>query len=224
MSQPAYPQPPQGGFPPAQPALKKKPLWKRWWFWGALVVVLAIIGAANGGPEDPSSGASSASTPTQAPASESQSAAQSSSQAPASTTAPKAKSAGLGTPVRDGKFEFTVTNVDCSKTTIGDNPYLTKKAQGVFCIVALHVANIGNKAQTFDAGSQEAFDAQDRKFSADSSAAMYLGDQGNSFLEELNPGNAVDGQLVYDVPAGTQLTEIELHDSPFSGGVKVALS
>jgi hypothetical protein len=71
--------------------------------------------------------------------------------------------------------------------------------------------------------SQTAFDAQGREYSADSGAAVYL-DNANSFLEQLNPGSAVDGQLVYDVPAGTQLTELELHDSPFSGGTKVALS
>jgi hypothetical protein len=33
----------------------------------------------------------------------------------------------------------------------------------------------------------------------------------------------VDGLLVFDVPAETQLTKLELHDSPFSGGVTVNL-
>jgi hypothetical protein len=49
---------------------------------------------------------------------------------------------------------------------------------------------------------------------------MYLGDA-NTFLNQLNPGSTVNGQIAYDVPVGTQLTKLELHDSPFSGGVTV---
>jgi hypothetical protein len=44
------------------------------------------------------------------------------------------------------------------------------------------------------------------------------------FLEDINPGNEVKGKLIFDVPKPTKLTAIELHDSMFSGGVKVALS
>jgi len=41
----------------------------------------------------------------------------------------------------------------------------------------------------------------------------------------VNPGNTLTGKLVFDdIPAGAALTKIELHDSPFSGGVAVALS
>jgi hypothetical protein len=124
--------------------------------------------------------------------------------------------------VRDGKFEFTVSGVNCSKNVIGTPP-VSKTAQGVFCMVAVKVANVGNEAQTFDASSQKAHDASNREYSADSSAAIYLGDAGKSFLEQPNPGSAVNGQLVYDVPKGTKLAQIELHDSPFSGGVEVNL-
>ena len=44
-----------------------------------------------------------------------------------------------------------------------------------------------------------------------------------TFLEDINPGNSVVGTVVFDVPKGTKVTELELHDSAFSGGVKVAL-
>jgi hypothetical protein len=191
---------------------KKKPIYKRVWFIVlAVIVVIAIAKSASGG-----GGSTAASS---SPAAASTPSTPSAAKAPAA--APKA-AAGIGTAVRDGKFEFTVKNVDCSKSEIGTGGF-TQKAQGVYCIVSVHVSNIGNEAQMFDASSQKAFDAQKREFSADSSAAMYLGDSGKSFLEQLNPGSAVDGQLVYDVPAGTKLTQIELHDSAFSGGVKVNL-
>jgi hypothetical protein len=45
-----------------------------------------------------------------------------------------------------------------------------------------------------------------------------------TFLNNINPGNEVTGTLVFDVPAGVELAALELHDSLFSGGVKVALT
>jgi hypothetical protein len=128
---------------------------------------------------------------------------------------------GLNQAARDGKFEFTVTGQDCSKNTIGTSP-LSKTAQGTFCVVSLTVKNIGNEAQLLDASSQKALDAAGKEYSADSSAAMYMGDT-NTFLNQLNPGSTVTGQIAYDVPVGTKLTKLELHDSPFSGGVTVNL-
>lgn len=188
---------------------KKKPIYKRVWFIVlAVIVLIAVAKSASGG------GGSTAASSSPAVGS--------SASAP-KAAAPAAKAAaGIGTAVRDGKFEFKVSGVDCSKNKIGTDGF-SQTAQGVYCLVSVHVANIGNEAQMFDASSQKAFDAKKREFSADSSAAMYQGDAGKSFLEQLNPGSAVDGQLVYDVPVGTKLTQIELHDSPFSGGVKVNL-
>lgn len=133
-----------------------------------------------------------------------------------------AQTAGLNTAVRDGKFEFTVTGVDCSSNTLGNDP-ITTTANGVFCVVSVNVSNIGDQAQTLDATSQYGYDAQDNKYSTDTEASFYLPDAGSALFEQLNPGTSVTGQLVFDVPAGTQLTKLELHDSMLSGGVDVTL-
>lgn len=61
-----------------------------------------------------------------------------------------------------------------------------------------------------------------REFSSDTTAAIYLDDK--VFLNEINPGSAVKGTLVFDMPKGTQPASIELHDSPFSDGVTVRLT
>jgi Domain of unknown function (DUF4352) len=45
-----------------------------------------------------------------------------------------------------------------------------------------------------------------------------------SFLTTINPGNSVNGVLVFDVPEGVAPTYIELHDSMFSSGVLVSLA
>jgi len=124
--------------------------------------------------------------------------------------------------VRDGKFEFVVSKVDCGKSSVGTGG-LVKKAQGQFCIVSLSAKNIGDKSQYLDGGSQKAFDSQNRTFSADSAAGIYLGDEGNTFLNQINPGNSVSGKVVFDVPKDAKITRLELHDSPFSQGAPVAV-
>jgi hypothetical protein len=138
------------------------------------------------------------------------------------TTAPKA-GPGLGDPVRDGKFEFVVSKVDCSKTKVG-NAYLNKRAQGKFCQVSVKVTNIGKEAQLFDGSSQKALDAKGTEFSNDGAAELYANEDNATFLNEINPGNSAKGRLIFDVPRSVKLTAIELHDSPFSGGVEVSLS
>lgn len=132
--------------------------------------------------------------------------------------------AKLGEPARDGKFEFTVKSVDCGKTRIGDQ-YFGTDAQGEFCLVNISIKNIGDEAQSLFADNQYAYNKDGQRYSADSEAAIYLdSDAGsNTWYDEINPGNSVSGAIVFDVPKGTKLATVELHDSAFSGGVKVDL-
>lgn len=135
--------------------------------------------------------------------------------------APEEAAPGIGTAVRDGKFEFTVTAVEPGVASVGDE-FLSVDAQGQFVLVHVTVTNVGDAAQMFDASSQKLFDAQGREHSADSTAGIYLGDA-NSFLNDINPGNSIQGVVVFDVPADAVPASIELHDSFMSGGVSVAL-
>jgi hypothetical protein len=123
--------------------------------------------------------------------------------------------------VRDGKFEFVVQSVEPGKAQIGSD-LLNTKAQGEFVIVTVKVTNTASEPQSFFGDNVQAYDAQDRKFSASTAAALYLADS-KSLYEQINPGNTVTGQVVFDVPIGTQLTRVELHDSAFSDGVSVEL-
>lgn len=215
----SYPVPGAPTPPPSEP-----PTRKRSWFarhkvlttLGVLVLAVVAIASATSGGSDapdapaPAAGGSTAGSGTGDTA------------APADDAAPAdAQPAGVGTPVRDGKFEFTVTGIEPGVARIGDD-MLGQDAQGQFVLVHLTVTNIGEEAQYFDGSSQKAFDAQGRELSADGSAAVYLGDA-NSFLNQINPGNSVTGTVVFDIPADAALTRLELHDSPFSGGVEVAL-
>lgn len=131
--------------------------------------------------------------------------------------------ARVGEAVRDGRLEFTVASVECGKTSAGTNQYLQKQAQGQFCFVNVSVKNIASEAQMFDSSSQYLYDAANAKFSADGTASLYVNPQGSTFLSQINPGNSVSGILVFDLPKDKKPVVAELHDSAFSGGVKVSL-
>ena len=174
-----------------------------------VIVVLGIIGAPAGGGDDGGTG-----TATDEPSATT--ARTRTTEAPAQEAA-----AGIGDPVRDGKFEFTVSKVDCGKSRIG-NVDFGAKAQGQFCLVYMKVENIGKEAQTLDASSQYMYGSGGQRFDADTEAAIYL-DDSQTFLEQINPGNAVNGIVVSDIPKNTEPASLEFHDSPFSGGVTVEL-
>ncbi|WP_326564000.1 DUF4352 domain-containing protein [Micromonospora peucetia] len=134
-----------------------------------------------------------------------------------------AKTAKIGQPARDGKFEFTVKSSKCGVAKVGTS-MLGDKAQGQFCLVTVNVKNIGKEAQMLDSSSQKAYAADGTEYSSDTEAGLYANEDQSTFFEEINPGNQVTGVFVFDIPKSVKLTKLELHDSMFSGGVTVALS
>ena len=186
----------------------------------ALVAVIVLAQAVSGG-DDPAPAAV-----TKPAASASPDAQSAEPEQPAETDEPAEpkepdQTAKLGTAVRDGQFEFTVTKVQAGVAKIGSDMF-GEKAQGQFVLVHVTVENIGDEAQYFSDSDQKVQDAKGREFSADTGAALYVEDN-DVFLNEINPGNTVKGVLVYDMPKNTRPASIELHDSAFSGGVTVRL-
>lgn len=189
-----------------------------------IVAVLIIALSALGGGGDKTSPTGADSQPTSTP-SEAAAASTPSTQPPAPTT-PQTSAAAqnasqVGKKVRDGKFEFTVTKVKCGRSLVGSSDF-GKKAQGQFCEVSVTVKNIGDEPQSMFGDNQYLFDSKNRKYSADTEAAIYLKDS-NTLYEEINPGNSLKGTLLFDVPKGIKPAKLELHDSAFSGGVDVRL-
>jgi hypothetical protein len=171
---------------------------------GVIILLLVIVAIAGGGEQSSSKNKSASNSQ---PAQEQK----------------KEVTAKLNESARDGKFEFIVSGVECGKPTVGTNEYMTKQAQGQFCLVNVTVKNIGNEAQTFDSSSQYLFDASGAKFSADGVASMYANPQGSTFLNQINPGNSVNGILVFDMPKDKTPITAQLHDNSLSNGVRVSL-
>ncbi|GAB2601040.1 hypothetical protein Aab01nite_64360 [Paractinoplanes abujensis] len=129
----------------------------------------------------------------------------------------------IGTKVRDGKFEFVVSGVDCSRTSVGPE-LLRRTAKGRYCVVSLSVRNFSAGTKYFVGRAQKAFDGRGGSYGNDELAGIYANRDTKTFLEKLGPGERVTGKLVFDVPAKVRLTRLELHDSLLSGGVSVLLS
>ena len=191
---------------------------KRFIIPGGFVALMMIIAMTSGGGSEEPAAADDASSTAAADSTEAQSAGASEDAAQEEDATP-----GLKTPVRDGKFEFTVKSVECGEDKIGSS-FMAEKAQGQFCIAKVKVSNIGDESQMFDGTSQYLYDQDGREFTASTEAAFVL-PESQSFLEDINPGNTVTGKVIWDVPAaGFEATELELHDSMFSEGVEVSLS
>ncbi|WP_446665047.1 DUF4352 domain-containing protein [Flexivirga sp. B27] len=207
-----------GNLPPAPPAPAPK---KRNWFarhkvlTGLLgvfaVIVIGSAATAGAGGSDPQSSAAPTAGETAADtaAGSGQPAA---TKAAAKKTAEKKNAApGIGTPVKSGDLQFTVTKVVRDRTTVGQQ-YLTEKAQGRYTLVYVTVRNVGNDSELLLDSEQKIKDADNKTYSPDTTAELSMKNN-DVFLEEINPGNAVDGVLVYDMPVGVKATAIDFNGS-----------
>lgn len=230
MTYPQTPNPdqfPQGWrippLPTPEPPKKKAKKWP--WVVGAIVAILVVGGLSGGGDKEAGNldasyeAAPAGAQPGGAPAE----AQPGGAPAEAPSDKPSAKgAAAMNTPVRDGKFEFVVTDVQTGLSSLGDNQFLAEEAQGQFVIVTMTVQNTADEPKGLSPDNQEMYDAKGRKFTADTAAGLNL-DTDVAIWDEINPGNTVTMKVVYDMPVDAVPAEIELHDSMFSGGVRVSL-
>lgn len=211
---PSGPVPPPGpyGYPaPPQPPKKSNALKILLIGLAVIIAVCGIGGALSGKGDKKAQPATPATVAAGAPE------VTSSAAAPGKPPAP-----GLNTPVRDGKFEFAITEIQSGVKELGDNPYLRKTAQGAYTIVSITVRNTSNVPHGFSPGNQYVFDTKNRKFGNDAAAGMNL-QADTSLYADINPGNSVTAQVVFDLPADSEPDRIVLHDSMFSGGATVSL-
>lgn len=239
-SNPQYPfgQPGTPGMPPMDPKAQAKaakayqkasrPWFKKKRFWALGLLLLLIIGSALGGgsdtsnqPEDETAlSAQAASTEAQAPAQPETDKPDEATEAPA----PAATGAKLGETVPYNTFEFTVNSVKCGLSTVGSDSF-QEEAQGQFCVVSMKVKNTGTKAQHFMSDDQKLFDAQGNEYSYSTEGTIAtMGDKSDLWFEEINPGNSVTGEIVFDIPEGVKPAKIHLSDGGFTDqGIDVLL-
>jgi hypothetical protein len=127
----------------------------------------------------------------------------------------------VGAVGRDGDLEFIVSGVKCGTRTAGKGAAAIT-AQGVYCFVDIQVTNRGGTATHVDGAAQKITDGTGTQYLSDTSADRKANDQ--AWSDPIPPGGVRSGSLIFDVPQGTKPTEIELHESLLSLGVRVTLS
>jgi eukaryotic-like serine/threonine-protein kinase len=178
-----------------------------------LIVVLAAIAALNGDQDRGGrTGSTSAGSGTQTGGS---------GTGPGSRLA-ASRATGPFQPVRDGQFEFAVARFSCGRRTVGSGTGVVH-AQGQYCLVALRVRNVGDEPRNLLADAQHLYDADGNRHQV-ANAATWASSPQLLTAPRLNPGIAVSGTLVYDVPAAFRPLRLELHDSPLSGGQSLRLA
>ncbi|GAB3130655.1 DUF4352 domain-containing protein [Glaciibacter psychrotolerans] len=166
----------------------------------AVAVIIALTGCSAGGASGAVSGGSSAD-----------------SSADETPTAP-----GLNVPVTVGAFEFTALAAADAGTSVGTAP-LTQTAQGTFFQLDLKIMNVGDAPETFIVNYLKLEDADGKTYNADASASLYAGGDAQAWIAAINPGNAVQGPILFDLPAGAKPVKLIVSDSMFNDGTAITL-
>ena len=118
----------------------------------------------------------------------------------------------IGDTVIAGDFKWKVTKAE-KVDKIGQEiagQFLGKTANGEFLILSVEIENIGKSAKLLSDNYLKLVDEQGREFSADSGAAIYLG-QGNYLIfEQINPSIVKKGKIVFDVPKGLKVAKLRI--------------
>jgi hypothetical protein len=127
-----------------------------------------------------------------------------------------AGAAAMGDPVSDGEFRFVVTHF--SKASLqGDPP-----PRGEYVIAVVTVTNTGNEPRSLLVQNQKLIDVAGREYAGADMSADELHNQLTTALK-MNADLTLTVRMRFDVPKGTKLMTIELHESASSAGTKVSL-
>ncbi|WP_018347724.1 DUF4352 domain-containing protein [Longispora albida] len=136
----------------------------------------------------------------------------------------KRSSGSLNNPIADEGMEFTVTKVDCGVNRVG-NEYLNRMAQGQFCLVTLGIRNVGKDPLVFHGQFQLAHGPGGYRYAPDGTASVLASlDTAAPGTTEINPGNGMETMIAFDIPRSATLSELELHESRYSPGVRVKVT
>lgn len=127
---------------------------------------------------------------------------------PPASVADDPAAAAMGEVVRDGGLDFTVRSFACEPVVPGPT---TRR-----CLVTVGASNEGSAPEELSGRLQFLVDTAGRRHGPEE-------DFPAPFLEVLNPGQAGELVLAFDVPAGIPVEEAELHGRPGSLGARVRL-
>ncbi len=132
---------------------------------------------------------------------------------------PSPRAPGIGDTVTDQGLAFTVTDLDCSQSQLGEG-ILALRANGRFCLAKVTVSNTGGTEASLDNAAQLLLDSRGDKHESSLLARLKLGED---LWETIEPGETRRGTLVFDVAKDAQPRVLELHASPQSPGARLTI-
>jgi hypothetical protein len=93
-----------------------------------------------------------------------------------------------------------------------------------FCLVSVSVENAGREARLLDGGAQRAVDGHGRAYAVAGRAAVFLNERTPSLLDAIPGGATVSGVLPFEIPTGSHLAALLVHESAGTRGARIALS
>ncbi|MFC7529132.1 DUF4352 domain-containing protein [Actinoplanes sp. GCM10030250] len=121
-----------------------------------------------------------------------------------------------------GNFELSIGELRCGVESVGPEG-LEQRATGQFCLLDVTVKNTSGEPELFDSGAQRVYDTNGVAYAVADQAAVFLNDRNETLLNEIAPGSSIAGVLPFDVPTDAQLTEVSVHGSMSTPGVRLTL-
>ncbi len=173
----------------------------------ALLVLVVVIAVALVGGNNSSTSSSSSSSSDQ---NESESASSSSSSSKDTET----KTVGIGETATVGDSSWLV-NSAYPTTQLTDQFGVQPPKQGNFVVVDFTFTNNGNEAKTLSTPIINLFDSSNRKSSPDDDAFLYIPQDKNIFINQVNPGVSKDGEVIFSVAPDASGFKLEVQDTNY---------
>ncbi|CAK7070268.1 DUF4352 domain-containing protein [Tissierella sp.] len=174
---------------------KKKPFFKRWWFWAIVLIIgIGMLGSNEG---DKNKGDKS-SEPDKIVVNQDDDKKEDDKK----DVEPEEIVYQIGDSFTSGNLGIVVEEVEEKREFKSDNQFIKAvTTEGKFIVITAKLTNNDTKARTFSSMQFKIIDDQDREFDAytDANLMMILGDK-DIFLKECNPGMSRTGVFVFEVP------------------------
>lgn len=119
---------------------------------------------------------------------------------------------GLNEAVQVGDASWVVTNAQ--KTNELADPFGVRPAkQGTFVIVDFQFTNGGNESKTLHQQALQLVDSSGRESDPDTDDLMYIPQDRNIFLQQVNPGVTQAGQVIFTVAPDASGLKLVLKDT-----------
>ena len=130
----------------------------------------------------------------------------------------------IGQSVTSKKFEYVVTGYQCGIPSVGEYEITKEVAKGQFCRLSISAKNIAKQAEKLDFDDFKLISG-DIEFSTDSwiNIKSASGTDSSGFLDKINPGLQVTGNIYFDVPLEVIPDRAMIDDSLFGKPATVNL-